>query len=122
MRIGRPTRSCSSGTDCTSGAPRSPTRCVTSRFSSSCSRRWGARRRIDHAEDTPHTEATEETMALLKIPDEDRTITDASAVRDFLAERGIHYERTGAAPGVTSSSTADEILSAWAPKIDELKA
>jgi 1,2-dihydroxy-3-keto-5-methylthiopentene dioxygenase len=61
-------------------------------------------------------------MALLKIPDEDRTITEAGAVRDFLAEHGIDYERTGAAPGLTTSSTADEILSAWAPKIDELKA
>jgi 1,2-dihydroxy-3-keto-5-methylthiopentene dioxygenase len=61
-------------------------------------------------------------MALLRIPDEDRTITDADAVRGFLADHGIEYERTGAAPGLTSSSTADEILSAWAPKIDDLKA
>ena len=61
-------------------------------------------------------------MALLKIPEEDRTITDADAVRAFLAEHGIEYERTGAAPGLTAGSTADEILAAWAPKIDDLKA
>jgi 1,2-dihydroxy-3-keto-5-methylthiopentene dioxygenase len=61
-------------------------------------------------------------MALLKIPDEDRTITDANAVRGFLAEHGIDYEHTGAAPGLTPASTSDEILTAWAPKIDELKA
>ena len=61
-------------------------------------------------------------MALLRIPDEDRTITEAGAVRGFLAEHGIEYERTGAAPGLTSESTADEILRAWAPKVDELKA
>ena len=61
-------------------------------------------------------------MALLRIPDDDRTITDADAVRGFLADYGIEYERTGDAPGVSSGSTSDEILAAWAPKIDELKA
>jgi 1,2-dihydroxy-3-keto-5-methylthiopentene dioxygenase len=61
-------------------------------------------------------------MALLKIPDEDRTITDAAAVRDFLAGHGIEYERTGSAEGLSSSSTSDEILTAWAPKVSELKA
>jgi 1,2-dihydroxy-3-keto-5-methylthiopentene dioxygenase len=60
-------------------------------------------------------------MALLRVPDEDRTITDAAEVTAFLAERGIEYERAGAAPGLTSDSTADEILAAWAPKIDDLK-
>ena len=61
-------------------------------------------------------------MALLRIPDEDRTITEAGAVRSFLAEHGIEYERTGAAAGLTPESTADEILRTWAPKVDELKA
>jgi 1,2-dihydroxy-3-keto-5-methylthiopentene dioxygenase len=61
-------------------------------------------------------------MALLKVPDEDRTVTDAAAVRDFLSEYGIEYERTGAAPGLSAESTSDEILAAWTPKIDELKA
>ena len=61
-------------------------------------------------------------MALLRIPEEDRTLTEADAVRGFLAEHGIEYERTGAAPGLTSESTSDEILAAWAPKIDDLKA
>ena len=61
-------------------------------------------------------------MALLRIPEEDRTLTEADAVRGFLAEHGIEYERTGAAAGLTSESTSDEILAAWAPKIDNLKA
>jgi len=61
-------------------------------------------------------------MALLKVPEENRTLTDADAVRGFLAEYGIDYERAGSAPGLSPGSTADEILSAWAPKIDELKA
>ena len=34
-------------------------------------------------------------MALLKIPDEDRTVTDASAVRDFLAESGESDQAAG---------------------------
>ena len=61
-------------------------------------------------------------MALLKIPDEDRTLTDADDVRGFLAEHGIEYERTGAAQGLSAASTSEEILAAWAPKIDDLKA
>ena len=61
-------------------------------------------------------------MALLKVPEENRTLTDPDAVRGFLAEHGIEYERTGSAPGLTPDSSADEILAAWAPKIDELKA
>ena len=32
-------------------------------------------------------------MALVRIPDENRTIDDAVGVRDYLAERGIEYER-----------------------------
>jgi 1,2-dihydroxy-3-keto-5-methylthiopentene dioxygenase len=61
-------------------------------------------------------------MALLKVPEENRTLTDADAVRGFLAEHGIDYERAGSAPGLTPDSSSAEILSAWAPKIDELKA
>src|SRR3954463_256145 len=83
-----------------------------SRSSSFCSKRWDAHGRTGHAEDT---------MALLKIPDEDRTLTDADAVRGFLAEHGIEYERAGVAEGLTADSTADEILSAWAPKVNDLK-
>src|SRR5687767_3574426 len=107
-----PMASCCSATGSTRGGQRSPTPCDTSRFWSSCSRRSDARRPTGHAEDS---------MALLRIPDEDRTLTDATAVRGFLAEYGIEYERMGAAPGLTGESTSDEILAAWAPKVDELK-
>ena len=60
-------------------------------------------------------------MALLKIPEEDRTLTSPDDVREYLAENGIEYERTGLAPGVTAESTSAEILEAWTQKIDELK-
>src|ERR1043166_567211 len=36
------------------------------------------------------------TMAHLRIPEEDRTITEQPAVGTYLAERGIAYERLGA--------------------------
>jgi 1,2-dihydroxy-3-keto-5-methylthiopentene dioxygenase len=60
-------------------------------------------------------------MALLKIPEEDRSITEATAVTTFLAERGIEYERLGSA-STPADATADALLAAYAPKIDELKA
>ena len=60
-------------------------------------------------------------MALLKIPEQDRTLTSADDVRGFLAEHGIEYERTGLAPGLSAESTSAEILEAWAPKIEALK-
>lgn len=60
-------------------------------------------------------------MALLRIPDENRSITEPAAIVAYLAERGIEYERLGAAPA-GPTSTQDELLAAYAPKIDELKA
>ena len=75
---------------------------------------------IGRTRDVPVTRRT--SMALLKIPEENRTLTDADTVRGFLAEHGIEYERTGAPPGLSARLDADEILAAWTPKIDELKA
>jgi 1,2-dihydroxy-3-keto-5-methylthiopentene dioxygenase len=60
-------------------------------------------------------------MALLNIPEEDRSITEATAVTTFLAERGIEYERLGSAP-TPADASAEALLAAYAPKIDELKA
>jgi 1,2-dihydroxy-3-keto-5-methylthiopentene dioxygenase len=61
-------------------------------------------------------------MALLRIPEENRTLTDDPSVRGFLVERGIEYERLGAADVPAAELSADELLAAYAPKIDELKA
>src|SRR4051812_32485274 len=60
-------------------------------------------------------------MATLKIHDEDRTLTEPADVTAYLASRGIEYERMAPthAPGATL--TAEEILAAYKPKIDELK-
>jgi 1,2-dihydroxy-3-keto-5-methylthiopentene dioxygenase len=60
-------------------------------------------------------------MALLKIPEEDRSLTESAAVTSFLAEKGIEYERLGAAP-TPADASVDALLAAYGPKIDELKA
>ncbi len=61
-------------------------------------------------------------MALLRIPDENRTIEGETAVSAYLAERGIEYERWTPNAAVSSTSTADAILDAYRDKIDALKA
>ena len=61
-------------------------------------------------------------MALLRIPEENRTLTDDASITGFLAERGIEYERMGAATDVAAELPADQLLAAYASKIDQLKA
>ena len=61
-------------------------------------------------------------MALIRIPEENRSIQNERDIRSYLAARGIDYERWEPTPAVPASSTAEEILAAYAPKIDELKA
>jgi 1,2-dihydroxy-3-keto-5-methylthiopentene dioxygenase len=60
-------------------------------------------------------------MALLKIPEEDRSVTESAAVTTFLAEHGIEYERLGSVP-TPADASVDALLAAYAPKIDDLKA
>jgi 1,2-dihydroxy-3-keto-5-methylthiopentene dioxygenase len=61
-------------------------------------------------------------MAILRIPDEGRTLSDADAIRHYLAERGIEYEKWVPEPEVPATGSPEEILAAYASKIDELKA
>ena len=61
-------------------------------------------------------------MALLRIPDENRTITEASAVSSYLGERGIEYERWSPEASLPVGAPADAILAAYSAKIDTLKA
>ena len=61
-------------------------------------------------------------MALLRIPGENRTIEGADAVAAYLAPHGIEFERWTGAARAGSAATAEEILAAYAHKIDELKA
>jgi 1,2-dihydroxy-3-keto-5-methylthiopentene dioxygenase len=61
-------------------------------------------------------------MAILRIPDEGRTLSDADAIRHYLAERGIEYEKWVPEPEVPANGSPEEILAAYASKINELKA
>ncbi len=61
-------------------------------------------------------------MATLRIPDENRTITEAGAVRDYLAGIGIDYERWEASRPVSPGAPQEEILAAYSAEIDRLKA
>jgi 1,2-dihydroxy-3-keto-5-methylthiopentene dioxygenase len=60
-------------------------------------------------------------MAQLRIPDENRTLTDAREITAYLAERGVDYERVSLT-AASSTATADEVLATYADKVDELKA
>ncbi len=61
-------------------------------------------------------------MALLTIPEEKRTLRERKAIKGYLANLGIDYERWQPNAPVAPSATAEEILMAYAPQIEELKA
>jgi 1,2-dihydroxy-3-keto-5-methylthiopentene dioxygenase len=59
-------------------------------------------------------------MAVLRFPDENRTIENETAIRAELAAAGIDYERWSL-DRVPVDCSADEVLSAYAAEIDEMK-
>jgi len=61
-------------------------------------------------------------MARVRIPAEDRSITEASELTAFLASRGIEYERTNPDVPIAGDAPAAEILEAYGTKIAELNA
>lgn len=60
-------------------------------------------------------------MTLLRVPDEHRTLETRPEIAAYLAERGIEYERLDAIPHAPAELSADELLAAYAPKLEELK-
>ena len=60
-------------------------------------------------------------MAVVRIPEEKRSIEDQKEVHDFLASRGIEFERTDST-SVPDGASADEVLAAYRTKIEELNA
>ena len=60
-------------------------------------------------------------MAVLRIPDEQRSFSEQNEIRDYLARIGIEYEQWSIAEGVPADASAEQVLSAYAPQIDELK-
>jgi 1,2-dihydroxy-3-keto-5-methylthiopentene dioxygenase len=61
-------------------------------------------------------------MALVRIPEAERTIEDTAQVQAFLAAHGIEYERTTPEAPVAADAPADALLAAYRRKIDELNA
>ncbi|MEO7190454.1 MAG: cupin domain-containing protein [Vicinamibacterales bacterium] len=61
-------------------------------------------------------------MAIVTIPELDRKIEGDQAVRELLAPFGIDYERAEPSRPVPPGASADDLLAAYAEKIDALKA
>jgi 1,2-dihydroxy-3-keto-5-methylthiopentene dioxygenase len=61
-------------------------------------------------------------MALIRIPAEDRTISDIAELRSFLSGAGIEYEHTEPDAPLEPGAPAEQVLAAYKAKIDELKA
>jgi 1,2-dihydroxy-3-keto-5-methylthiopentene dioxygenase len=60
-------------------------------------------------------------MAVVRIPEENRTISGDEPVRAALAAIGIQYERWKATRDVPEGASAAEVLEAYAPEIERLK-
>lgn len=61
-------------------------------------------------------------MATVRIPSEQRTLTDQGEVTEYLATLGIEYERWPIAQRAAANAPAEAVLAAYAPEIERLKA
>ena len=61
-------------------------------------------------------------MSLIRIPEEQRTITGTTDVTAFLASHDIDYERASPSVPLAPGAPAADVLAAYASKIDELSA
>ncbi|HXY26400.1 MAG TPA: cupin domain-containing protein [Candidatus Acidoferrum sp.] len=60
-------------------------------------------------------------MAVLRIPDEKRSLREREEVRDYLAAIGIEYERWQSPAELPEDATAEQVLNAYNTQIEELK-
>lgn len=60
-------------------------------------------------------------MAIVRIPEENRSISEPGLVKQYLADIGIEYERWQPTQEVAADAPPDEVLSAYAPEIEKLK-
>jgi 1,2-dihydroxy-3-keto-5-methylthiopentene dioxygenase len=60
-------------------------------------------------------------MAIVTIPDENRTLTEPAEITAYLASIDIDYEQWQPAQPVTEGASADDILAAYAGDINRLK-
>ena len=61
-------------------------------------------------------------MSLIRIPEQQRTITDATEITSFLASCDIEYERASPSVPLPPGAPAADVLAAYASKIAELSA
>ena len=61
-------------------------------------------------------------MAVLRIPEENRTITGKGDVTDYLAKIGIEYDVWEPSQPLASDASQQEILDAYSSEIEKLKA
>src|SRR5437660_10945564 len=61
-------------------------------------------------------------MATVRIPAEQRTLTDEAEVTAYLATLGIEYERWPLSQRAAANAPPDAVLAAYAPEIEQLKA
>lgn len=60
-------------------------------------------------------------MALVKIPDQNKTLTEETAIKQALASCGVEYEKWIPGHPVATEAPAQEILQAYSREIEELK-
>ena len=61
-------------------------------------------------------------MATIRIPDQNRTLTEPAAVREYLAGIGIDHEHWEPSHPVAANAPAEEVLAAYSSEIERLKA
>lgn len=61
-------------------------------------------------------------MARIRIQDENREITDVAEMEAYLAPHGIWYEKWPVEGRISGDATSEEILAAYAPEVERLKA
>lgn len=60
-------------------------------------------------------------MAVIRIPAENRTLTEGSDINSHLASAGIWHERWPVEGRIESGAIAEEILTAYSPEVETLK-
>jgi len=61
-------------------------------------------------------------MAVVRIPDEERTLTEQADITAYLGRMGIDFERWAPSHPVAADATSEEILEAYSNEIERLKA
>ncbi|HVG21368.1 MAG TPA: cupin domain-containing protein [Blastocatellia bacterium] len=61
-------------------------------------------------------------MAIVTIPDENRTLRDAEEITKYLSSLGIDYERWNPSRPVPADAPAEQVLEAYAEEVERLKA